>query len=392
METRKTGPRTALPFASALATALEIAADSPSSHNSQPWGVARLVSRAARDAARTLAGAGADRAATEYLILAVDRDRELTALPAHYAEMRVSCGLYWRLLRRALAAQGWELDLEVPARRPLLVALGFPATWTPLRLARFRWTGREAEALDRLRIRARHRQTNRGPYLPDPVPGSLLDELAAGSAEPGARPPTGVAHPVHVRYLRSEFQRNRFAAFVARHGGRDFAHREAWRETHSYLRRDAAQARAAGDGFTLAQLFGPMSSAQHLLRRAALAPATMRVLSRIGYPRLLAGQLAAGVRRTPVIVLLSVAEGQRRRATDLVGAGEWLADFWLAATAAGLAVHPISIVIQHADLRQRMHTEFGVPGRIFFVARLGYPTMRFDRAPRRRPAACVREL
>ncbi|MGK5631870.1 hypothetical protein ACSNOD_25925, partial [Streptomyces sp. URMC 123] len=122
------------PFRAALGAALEIAALSPSSHNCQPWGVARLRSEGARRAAAAfLDGApgsgesyagtgpgtgggpygdmdGVGAARTEYLALALDRERRLESLPAHADEMRLSCGLYWRVLLRALAAQGWALQ------------------------------------------------------------------------------------------------------------------------------------------------------------------------------------------------------------------------------------------------------------------------------------------
>ncbi|NEC34282.1 RedV protein, partial [Streptomyces rubrogriseus] len=142
MTTRRTDHTAAAvsTFAQALETAAGAAALSPSSHNCQPWGLGRATSTEARRAAADLTGAEAD----EYLVLALDRERELTALAAHAVEMEVSCGVYWRILLRTLAAQGWTttavrvLDgdgdpgaVGLPGGgRPF--GAGWPTAWTPL--------------------------------------------------------------------------------------------------------------------------------------------------------------------------------------------------------------------------------------------------------------------
>src|SRR5690242_4213226 len=94
-------------FHDVLGEAAGLASLSPSSHNSQPWALARMATGGARAAAAGFLGIpeGGDE---EYLVLALDRRRALTALPAHTVEMAVSCGAYWRLLLRALTAQGWS--------------------------------------------------------------------------------------------------------------------------------------------------------------------------------------------------------------------------------------------------------------------------------------------
>lgn len=345
-------------FDDALANALKIAATSPSSHNCQPWVLVRL--------------------GPEALLLVSDRDRELRTLPAHRAEMRVSCGLFWRLLHLALAAQGWVVDTE---SMPELSEL--PPTWTPLRVARFHFNGAPDGSLDDLRSIAGRRHTNRGPYLDRAVPSTVLGELGMRGA---------VAEPrVHIRHLTIERDRNLFAAFVARHGGREFAHRAAWREAYSFIRRTETEARIRGDGYAFTTLFGPLSTGSLLLRRVVLAPAAMSALRLTGFPRLLSGKLAAIVRRSPVIVSMSLPDSADPE-WDLVTAGGVLLDYWLRATAFGLVLHPVSVVIQHEDLRRELQAGFDLPGRVFFIARLGYPAERFPSAPRRPAAAALRAL
>ena len=368
-------------FPDALRAASEIAALSPSSHNSQPWALAWLTSsRARRSAAALLGGSAADEE-REYVALALDRGRQLDSLPAHAVEMLLSCGLYWQILLRGLAAQGWAVErLRFGDGGERMIDEGWPADWSPLCVAELRPAAASDEGLAELRETAGARRTNRAPYREDDVDKALLESLVA--------PSTAAAEDaqVTVTYLRSERDRKRFAGLVARYGGRDFSHDGAWRETHSYLRRSPAHAAARGDGFTLTQLFGPMSGPRRLFLRTALNPATMRVLRFGGYHRILAWRLAAITRPTPVIVAMGF-DGDSPDLATTVRAGARLADYWLRATRAGLALHPISVVLQHDDVRLALQDRFGLPGRTFFVSRLGYPTAEFPRPPHH-AAAC----
>ncbi|MFD3374069.1 MULTISPECIES: RedV protein [unclassified Streptomyces] len=386
-------------FEHALHEAADVAALSPSSHNCQPWGVAWPTSRSARQAVALLVGealdgasreSGTDESATdEYVILALDRERRLTSLPAHAVEMLISCGAYLQILLRSLALQGWSTDLirffdplsdertsGIPsAGRPLGDA--WPPLWSPLCAVRLRRTDESSGRLAELRDTALARRTNRGPYRSEGLDPSVLAGLCAPSA--GAAEGADVT----VRHLVTDGERAAFADLVARHGGRDFSHQRAWRETHSFLRRDEAEAAARGDGFALDQLFGPMSGPRRHILRAALAPTTMRVLRHAGYPRLLARQLALVVRSTPAIVAMSLAETAPGLEATVRG-GAHLAEYWMRATEAGLALHPVSVVLQHDDVRTELQDRLGLTGRTFFVSRLGRPLTQFPRSPRRR--------
>lgn len=375
-------------FTEALAEATAVASLAPSSHNCQPWALARLTGERARAAARLFAGTGNRTGpagdGTETLALAMDRTRTIGALAAHDVEMRVSCGAYWQLLLSALAAQGWHPEgIEYPAtdgegRR--LAGDRWPKSWSLLGVARVRRTGDGDGSFRRLRETAAARRTNRGPYRASGIGTDVLAELTGPSAGAAADAPVAVTH------LRGETERRAFGDFVARHGGRDFSHDAAWRETFAYLRPNASAAALRGDGFTLEQLFGPMSAARHHLLRTALAPRTMRVLRFAGYPGLLASQLAAIVRRTPAVTVMHFLADEPSGA-DMVRAGARLADYWLRATHAGLALHPVSVVVQHDDVRAALAERFGLRGRVFFVARLGHPTAQFPATPRHREAA-----
>ncbi|AXG83015.1 RedV protein [Streptomyces paludis] len=391
-----------------------IAALGPSSHNCQPWGVAWPTGRGARRAAERLVdeahGGSAEAAARisgvtsadgnetdEYVILALDRERELTSLPAHAVEMLISCGAYLQILLRALAAQGWSTDrvrfVEPLAgerrsgTRDACRSLGdtWPVSWSPLCVVRLRRTDEASGSLAGLRRTALARRTNRAPYRPDAVEPAVLDGLCA--------PPAGAAEgaDVTVRHLVADSEREVFAGFVARHGGRDFSHRQAWRETYSFVRRDAAEAEERGDGFPLSQLFGPMPTPRRLALRVALAPTTMSVLRYAGYHRLLARQLARVVRQTPAVVAMGFADPAPGVEATVRG-GARLAEYWSRATDAGLVLHPVSVVLQHDDVRTELQDRLGLPGRTFFVSRLGRPLTDFPRSPRRTGARAVRTI
>ncbi|AZM60896.1 MULTISPECIES: RedV protein [unclassified Streptomyces] len=358
-------------FEDALADAAALASLSPSSHNCQPWALARADSAEARRMAADVLGTAGE-AGAEYLVLALDRRRELRALDAHATEMRVSCGAYWRLLLRALAAAGWPVlrtyAVEDAARvRP---AARWPSHWSPLAVAELRRGRPSAERLEDLWALARGRRTHRGPYRNTALGHGTLDALTRAVAAPPGAERDGIA----VRHLTSAQDRASFADLLGRHAGRDFSHPGAWRETHAYVRWSAAEARRHRDGFTADQLFGPLTPPQRLRKRLTLAPPVMRALCLAGYQHRLAAHTAEAVRRrTPAVVALGITEdpdGPSGVAEQLRG-GERLLDYWLAATEAGLSLHPLSIVVQHDDLRRETAALFGLAGHPFFVSRLG---------------------
>ncbi|QOV34521.1 RedV protein [Streptomyces ferrugineus] len=394
-------------FQDALQAAAEIAAYSPSSHNCQPWGVGWAIGAAARHTAVALladtaeqTGAGCGPAArneVEYLVLALDRARQLTALSSHGVEMLVSCGAYGEILLRALAAQGWRADRvrfvdPAPAAHGLkdddpdrIFGGRWPRAWMPLCVVRLSHAPTPSGDLAELRDTVRARHTNRGPYRPDRIEPAVLAGLSTTRSGLSLfRAAPGGDSEVTVRHVVADAERAAVGDLVSRHGGRDFSHRAAWRETHSFIRRDEADAETSGDGFTLGQLFGPMSPPRRFGMRIALAPVTMRILRHVGYHRILARQLAAMVRCSPAAVALCFDDGAPG-AESVVRGGAVLADYWLGATRAGLVLHPVSVILQHDDVRAELEQRLGLPGRAFFVSRLGHAVTAFP--PSRRLAA-----
>ena len=371
-------------FAAALAEATALAALSPSSHNCQPWGLAWLTGPDRAHAAALLGGAGDGE--EEYLALALDRTRSLTSLPAHELEMRLSCGAYGQLLLRGLAAAGWtvhRIRLCPDAGDGDRLGFGRLPGWTALGVLALRGGAGSPETAAELGRTARDRRTSRAPY----GPGDLSPALAGLLDEPGSGLAAG--HRVGVTHLTSAADLGWFADLVARRAERDFSHPTAWRETHSFLRWSDAEAERRGDGLRTSQVFGPLPRWREVLTRLAVAPAGMRMLRPAGYPRHLAAQLAALVRDTPAVVVLGF-DVERPGDADALRGGAVLLDYWMQATRAGLALHPISVLVQHDRCRREIETRLGLPGRAFFVGRVGRPATPAPRSARRPAAAAVR--
>lgn len=360
-------------FSAALTRAARLAQRSPSSHNCQPWALAELAGGPIRQRAAAMTGLDLDR---PLVLLALDRDRTLTALPAHHAEMLLSCGMYWHLLCQALNALGWRVGVEY--RFAAEQTLGcLPASWTPLLAAGFERCAPDHEGFELLDQLAGNRRTNRANYTQEPIDPTLFSSEGKGKSR--------------IRLWSDDAARTAVTAAVARHGGRDFAHRLAWRETHSYLRRDERAAERRGDGFTLDQLLGPQSRSRRAVVRLALQPTTMQALRVFGYHRLLAGRLAAMLRSAPAVVGVHTVAAPVLGG-DLLDCGETVLGLWLRAAEHGYALHPISVLVQHADVRQRVERELQVTGRLVFLARIGVAQTQVPSTPRLAPEHRLRQL
>lgn len=358
-------------FQADLQRAAAVAQRSPSSHNCQPWAVGQLRGTAVRrQAAEQVGDSG------PVLLLALDKARELTALPAHRQEMLLSCGIYWHLLLRALAGLGWRRRRESGPLGHARLA-GMPATWQPLTMACFEPCQPDPDGLAALAELAGRRHTNRGAYAPEPVDAAL----ATLPAE--ARGP--------VRFWTDFGSRQLVASLMMHEGSRDFAHRAAWRETHSYLSVDDAAARRRGEGFSINQLVGGRPPVPARLAHAALNPMAMRLLGRIGFHRYLVGQIAASITESPALIAVSCT-GPADETGSWLDCGAAVLRCWLAATEHGIALHPISVLVQHDDVRLRLQQQLRLSDRLAFLARAGRPLRQVTGSARRPPTSPLMEL
>ncbi|MBI4614184.1 MAG: hypothetical protein HY720_11285 [Planctomycetes bacterium] len=375
------------PFDDAMDRAVPRAARSPSSHNSQPWGLVWARSPAAREGLAALLG-GPVEPSSHYLVLALDRERELRALPSLAVEMTLSCGIYLDSILAELALAGFRaaprwFATAPGADHPSLA--GIPDLWAPLALVELG----PAEPRPRDGRRSEGRTTNRGPYRSDAVPEAVLLALARAST-PLDSPAGSAGVRVHLVADRERIRQT--GEFVREHAHLDFAHGEAWRETYRFIRFGASAIREAQDGMPITQLLGPLSAPGRRAYQLALWPPAMAFLSRVGYARRIVrpfGELVAG---SGLLLALST-DRDEPSVRELLAAGGVAIDLWERASAAGLALHPVSVVLQHPEVRLRFQELLGTAGRTVFFARAGYPTVSFPPAPKRRdPWAAVARL
>ena len=151
----------------ALRDAVAVARLAPSSHNCQPWAVASFESP---EAVRTLAAwlGVRPRSDERWLVLALDAERALEALPSLETEMRLSCGMFLQLLTARLAEDGLATRvIPCEGRTGLPPLADYPGAWTPL--AAIAVSPGAPQLPEWLSVLASHRRTNRAPYEQRPV-------------------------------------------------------------------------------------------------------------------------------------------------------------------------------------------------------------------------------
>ena len=355
-----------LPTRDPLRDAIDVARLAPSSHNCQPWSLCEVVSN---DTGRALATWLNEpwRAGERWLVLSIDRARALSALPSLETEMRLSCGMFLELLAVALGESGHAVRVVPCEGRPPVAS--YPASWHAVAAIAISPGVPRFAAWRTCLVADRH--TNRAPYQARSLGAAERAVLAAAASRFGEREGVAielVADPGSIRNV---------GKFVGRHASIDFADLQAWTETFQYIRFDGE---AAEDGFPITQLFGPLPTAVRTFLRIALSPPVMRVARHLGVPRVMAHELGKLVGSAPLLACISVTSDSPR--AELTAGGVAM-DLWMRATAAGLALHPVSSVLQHAELRERFQRLVVPRGRAVFFARVGFPTATFPPTPRR---------
>jgi nitroreductase len=359
----------------ALREAVAVARLAPSSHNSQPWAIATFESPDAVRALGTWLGVR-PRADERWLVLALDAERALRALPALATEMRLSCGMFLQLLVAALADHGLAVRaVPCEGRVDVPPIAGYPPAWTPtVAVAISRGTPRLPNWSPAL---AADRRTNRAAYDTQPVTAAAQRELGGAEALFAGTPDRSA---VSVMLIDDPGTVRAVGELVGRYGSVDFTNQAAWAETYRFIRFTARATASHADGFALTQLFGPLPPLVPQLVRAALSPPAMRVLRHLGVPAVMAKGLGRLVGTSPLLAWIAVDRDARW--TEVVAGGVAI-DLWMRATASGLAVHPVSALLQHDELRDRFQRVVGGTERAVFLARVGHPTATFPPTSRR---------
>ncbi|WP_269194584.1 Acg family FMN-binding oxidoreductase [Blastococcus sp. VKM Ac-2987] len=304
----------------------------PSIHNTQPW---RFVARPDR------------------LELFLDPDRALPVLDPSARQQVISCGTALEFAVVALAARGWEAEVEE-----------LPDAAEPTHLAGVRITpGGEPSADDRaLAAAIDHRHTVRAPFEARTVPDDLVQRLQAGARAFGTwlKPITRSEEEVATVFLisRAEEMEQGDPAYLA--------------ELEGWLRTDPT----AVDGVPIGAVPSgdPHERASNWLIRDFVAGQREQHAFRA------AGDPAAPppeVER-PAVVLMGT-DGDDRAAW--LRSGRALGRVLLQLTSAGLVASPLTQALDWPATRTRMQSRLSLVGHPQMLLRLGYPRQPEPDAP-----------
>ncbi|NJC72341.1 nitroreductase [Planosporangium thailandense] len=294
-----------------LRAAVDAARSAPSVHNTQPW--------------RWRIGDG------DTLHLYADRSRQLEVADPDGRLLTESCGAALHHARLALAAAGWQFDVRrVPDGAP------------PDLLATIALTGRGEpdEHARTLLDAASSRRTDRRPVLDRPVDQAALDTVVAAV----------VAEDTHLYLLRDDQVVDLTAAMSSadRTEVGEEAHRAEIARWVGGERRDATGI--------------PASAVPE-------RPPQTQVPTRYFGPP---GTLAIDERHD-VAAVYGILHGDNDTPRAWLRAGEALSAGWLTATAQGLAMLPISAVVEVLPVRMALRRMLSGLGYPYLAIRIGYP-------------------
>ena len=327
-------------------TALAYALLAPNAHNIQPW----LVDLRERDT----------------VVLHVDRQRLLPETDPFSRQILISQGTFLGLLRIAAAEQGYRVDMD------LFPEGEFAADAIDDRpVARCRFVAADedgpAGAPDPLFTQILHRRSNKEVYRPEPLASAHADQLAASLRnevqQPGQQ--TGWrcdiaregALVARLRDLTAEAIRiematprtHRESVMLTRVGSREIARHRDGIDLH-------------GPMFWWVKRLGLMTPEK------AMTPGTLAYQGGLDY--------ALGwSQSTPSFGWLTSPDNSRTRQVE---SGEAYVRLNLLATALGVAMHPVSQLLQEypemGQLQQELLSAVGAnePGHVQMLFRLGY--------------------
>lgn len=324
------------PLPPRLCALLDRAATAPSSHNSQPWRV--LV------------------ASDTSFRLEVDPARRLRAVDPGDRETLLSLGAFWENLDQAAAAQGWLVDAEiVPApTNSVPVAVNFVLHRTDV----------PADSGERLK-RLSSRSTNRGTFdtaAIRPEHLQILTRAVPGSAWFPATSPQG-------KWIGNS---------LAEANDQQAKNDARQQELASWLRFSRQDARTRADGLT-PEMMGKGALVQfwwyHFMdstdvlkpwfRNASGTTARSQVEHCAGFLVLTSPDTS------PASLLLAGREFQR---------------LTLLSPTLGMALHPMSQLMEESPWKEGLSAKLGLFGNVQFVLRAGYATS-LPRVSLRRPAS-----
>ncbi len=359
-----------------LSDSVSLARWAPSSHNCQPWKLVYLKRHRSLVTALTKQALPDDE---EVLLLAIDKQRKLKALKSLELEMYISCGMFLALLCEVFSVQGYVCTLHWLCNLPPsegLHEIEEKEKCHGLVLIRLQaLKDKNDDAYAELEKNIRERRTHRAEFVKGFIDKKTKKRLfkSRWTTDFG-----GTELKLEIEDNQSTLKRS--AELVARFAGLDFSHYQSWKETYRYIHFN--EKNESKDGFYLQSLMGPMSRTKSFAMRLILAPLIMQVLRLVHLPNKMAAQLANLVSGSSQLLFCSVSK-QHPDPKTLTKAGVRLMEIWLNAQALGIALHPVSVLLQHNNARQDLSRFMRVEGRLIFFARMGFIKKYYRQTPRR---------
>ena len=312
----------------------------PSIHNTQPW---RFTATEAR------------------LDVHTDPKRALHALDPSGRQRIISCGVAVEFAAVTLRARGRDVTVEL-----------LPDPADPDHLARLTVTGEHHEPEDSdLAAAIERRHTSRAPFLPQAVPGELVEQLqrVAGTFTVWLKPITESEEEVATVFL------------IARAEELEQGEPEYVAELQSWLRTDPA----AVDGIPVEAVPSedPATRPSNWLIRDFVVGS--RPADRPVFREVDADAPPPAVER-PTVVLMGTEDDDRRAWLD---AGRALGAVLLRATIAGLAASPLTQALDWPATRAQLRRRLSLVGHPQMLLRLGYASTADGPVTGRRPVGEV---
>ncbi|MEM5948093.1 hypothetical protein WKV44_06025 [Spirochaetia bacterium 38H-sp] len=321
-----------------LYSALYYASLAPSGHNTQPWNV-RIVS-------------------PEKLLFSLDRDRLLPATDPDAKESLVSLGCFMECFDNALSALGYEAEYLIH---------GFPDETNPIDVI-INKTDKTEDSVKLLGIKRFF--TNRNPFLRDTLGFAVLDSLTLSVS-------TGSFHFFPALDRKGLY----IADAIVEANKKQFCDDDKLIELANWLRFSRREAKERQDGITAEMLglgvlsrlvwygfFSRKTVFSSIFRKTSLDTVMLQVNNCAGF---------------------AVITGHDSSYASIIGAGRDYIRLALASLNEGIALHPMSQVMEEEPFSSSLADELGLPGVICLVLRIGYSDYIQKKGIRRPPEAFV---
>ncbi|MBD1582833.1 nitroreductase [Pseudoalteromonas sp. S16_S37] len=330
------------PLANVVGECIELAKLVPSSHNCQPWSVHLHH---------------ADMPFDGTVSISIDSEHTINALSSLKNEMLMSLAGFSCALINLLEASGVVCKVQSDAAN--LSVIDNEDTRVLTVYLTLKPNSEDEARFVRISQLLQNRYTHRGALHADKPLRWQEDVL-----------PRKIWPSEQLHWLQITPQKQaQIAKLVSRFAALDFSHRKAWQETYQFI--DFAKSKHAKKdrGFNIQQLMGPLGSFKRRLNQMLLHPNVMFVLNKFGMAQKMADMLAMLSEQSSQLICL--CHSDKADATAWLAAGEYMLEAWLQATEQNLAVHPLSVLLQHSDAKTALHHTLGVQHSPMFIARVG---------------------